>query len=202
MFNTRHTKLARQIATMTADLWMADRLSLRNVRSGIRKMIDDPTLDSGAFRTTLILRDAVIKVPHHIDAIRSTIVEYRLFEAVKKNRKIAMHFPHSDLITEYGMPVLLQERVKMVATQEIGKDHPLSNVNYRSVNNPVSIAVEKFARKLGLGDTHSGNYGWKEHRKGYYPVFFDCEVAPGMTDYKLEQVERVAQRDISWGFEV
>jgi hypothetical protein len=159
-------------------------------------------LDSGAFRTTLILRDAVIKVPHHNDAIRSTIVEYRLFEAVKRNRKIAMHFPYSSLVTEYGMPVLLQERVPMVATQEITDDHPLAHIYHNTSKNPVHAEVKKFARKLGLGDTHHGNYGWKEHRKGFYPVFFDCEVAPGMTDYNVRQVERIAQRNISWEYPI
>jgi len=202
MFNSRHTRIARRIALMAADLWMSDKLSSRNVRSGIRTIVDDPELDSGGFRTTLLLKNVAIKVPHHIDAIRSTIVEYRFFEVVKKNRKIAMHFPHSSLVTQYGMPVLLQERVPMVATQEIADDHPLAHIYHNTFENPVHTAVEKFARKLGLGDTHYGNYGWKKHRKGFYPVFFDCEVAPRLTDYKLSQIEHVARKNVSWGFGV
>lgn len=202
MFNSRHTKLARQIATMTADLWMADKLSLRTVRAGIRNMFDDVTMDSGAFRTTVLLKNAVIKVPHHVDAIRSTIVEYKMFEAVRKNRTIAIHFPVSELIVEYGMPVLIQERVPMVATQEISERNPLSRVNYNNPDNHIHTAVGKFARKLGLGDTHYGNYGWKENRKGFYPVFFDCEVSPNMSDYKPHQIQKVVSKKISWGYEV
>lgn len=200
MFNTRHMRVARNIASMTADLWMADKLTSRSVRAGLRKMFGEVNMDSGAFRTTIILKDVVLKVPHDKDAIRSTIVEYKLFEAVKKNRKIARHFPKSEMVIEYGIPVLMQERVPMVATQEIGEDHPLATVNYRSSKNRVHTAVEEFAKRLGLGDTHYGNYGWKENSKGFYPVFFDCEVAPGMTDYKPEQVERVARKEVLWDY--
>lgn len=200
-FNSRHYRIAENIANMAAELWLADKLSLRNVRSGIRAMYD-VSLDSGAFRTSVLLKDAVIKVPHHRDAIRSTMLEYRLFDAVRKNRTIAMHFPKSELVIGSTMPVLLQERVPMVATQEIEENHPMAQVNYRSAKNPVHVAVEKFAKKLGLGDTHSGNYGWKENRKGFYPVFFDCEVSPGMTDYKPHQIEKVVSKKISWDYEV
>lgn len=200
-FSNRQYRIAQNIANMAADLWLANKLSMRNVRAGIREMYD-VSLDSGAFRTSVLLKDAVIKVPHHVDAIRSTMLEYKLFDTVRKNRKIAMHFPTSDLVIVSTMPVLLQERVPMVATQEIEEGHPLSKVNYRSTNNPVHVAVEKFAKKLGLGDTHSGNYGWKENRKGFYPVFFDCEVAPTMVDYTPRQVEKVVSKKVSWEYGV
>lgn len=201
-FNIRHQRIAKNIANMAADLWMGDKLSERNVRAGIRAMFDEVVLDSGAFRTSVLLKNAVIKVPHHIDAIRSTIIEYKMFEAVRKNRKIAIHFPMSELVTEYGMPVLMQERVPMVATQEISNRNPLAKVNYNNPNNVVHSAVERFAKRLGLGDTHYGNYGWKENRKGFYPVFFDCEVSPNMSDYKPEQIKKVVNKDIVWDYKV
>lgn len=205
-FPTRYTRIATEAANIVSTLWAEDKLSSRTVRYHLRKMLIEkgitPKLDSGAFRTTILLPKGVIKVPHTEDAIKSTITEARLFDVVKKNKNIAQHFPESYLVHAYGFPVLLQERVPNVATQNIPKTHPMYNSPRIDEQNPIHQAVDEFGQRLGLGDIHMGNYGWKYDNYGAYPVFFDCELSPDMQDFTPKQVKKVAARTAEWEYPV
>lgn len=203
-FPIRYTSLATTVAELVSDLWLDGKLTSRSVRYHLRKMLSEKginaTLSSGAFRTTIILPKGVIKVPHDESSIKSTITESKLFAAIRKNKHIAQHFPISQLIHSSGFSVILQERVRNVATEEIAKTHPLYNSKRIDERNPIHKAVDSFGKKLGLGDIHMGNYGWKASTNGPYPVFFDCELGTGMSDLTSKQAEKVANKVISWKF--
>ncbi len=206
-FSSRYIKIAKDTAESVSHLWLKGMLRKNTVRQEVRKIVSDSNisfkLDSGAYRTALILPSGVIKIPHHEDAIKSTVIEARLFHTVRKNRGIALHFPHTEVVHAYGMPVMIQERVPFVAAQEVSVDHPLSGSDLDDAEyHPAHIAVDKFARKLGLGDAHLGNYGWRSNSKGFYPVFFDCEVSTGMSDLTPTQIQRVSEKDIRWNYPV
>lgn len=202
MFTKRDYQRAEKIAGTIAHLWMDGRLTSRAVRYALRQLHPDYTLDSGAYRTTVLMPKVVVKVPHLPESIKSTVLEYKLFQAVQSNRMIMQHFPNTMLIQVDGMPVLLQERVPMIATHAVDQKHPLSRTNWRNPNNPVHTAVETFAKQLGLGDTHYGNYGWRKNQHGYYPVFIDCELGTGMMDVTPKQIQRTAKATTRWGYGV
>jgi hypothetical protein len=206
MFSTRYQKIAQDSAENVSGLWIANRLSEKNVRKVIRSVMKPKnirySLFSGSYRTALVLPSLVIKVPHTEDAIKSTVVEAKMFEIVRKNRLIAKHFPRTQIIHAYGMPVVLQERILNVATESVDENHPLADDIDNAEYHPAHRAVEKFAKKLGLGDAHLGNYGWAMNSKGLYPVFFDCEVSTGMSDMTQKQVEKLVNRDIRWEYPV
>lgn len=206
-FSSRYVKIANDAAESVSNLWMKGSLRENTVRKELRNILADRNLnfkiDSGAYRTAIILPNGVIKVPHHIDAIKSTVVEAKLFHAIRKNRAIALHFPHTEVIHSYGMPVVIQERVPFVAVQEVDTDHPLAGTDLAEADfHPAHIAVERFAHRLGLGDAHLGNYGWRTNSKGLYPVFFDCEVSTGMSDLTPTQIQRVSEKAVRWNYPV
>lgn len=199
LFSNRDRKIARTVARRVADLWMDNRLTANRVRRVIREVIPNATIDAGAWRTSVLLTKTVLKVPHHPDAIRSTMVEHRLFQATKRNRVIARHFPTSEVVTVDGVPVMIQERIPMVASQEVEDDHPLAEFGqHQYVVHPAHRSAMTFAKRLGIGDCHLGNYGWRSNRRGYYPVFFDCEVGTGMTDHTNQAVHRIASKTVKW----
>lgn len=206
MFSNRYRKLAHDIATKVSTLWVNDRLSETNVRRAIRQIVNDRNiryaLSSGGYRTALVLPSLVIKVPHADVSIKSSVVEVKMFEVVRKNRRIAKHFPYTEIVHAYGMPVILQERISNVATEEVNEEHPLWNDVENAEYHPAHLSVEKFARKLGIGDAHPGNYGWASNTRGYYPVFFDCEVSANMTDLTQKEVEKLLKKDVRWEYPV
>ena len=185
-FPQRYHTYAEQIGKQVADLWLADRLSLRRVRKVIRAVVgDDVQLSSGGYRTTAILRNGVIKVPHDDSAIRSTFTEARIFETVKKNKTIVQHFPNSQLIVVEGMPVILQALVGGVASRY---DHD------------TTTAVERFGKRLGIGDIHLYNYGWGEDGQGIYPIFIDCETSPRKMSTTPQEVKKISTKRVRWDY--
>ena len=185
-FPRRYHMYARQIGEQVANLWLSNQLTIRRVRRVIRSVIgDDVRLSSGAFRTTAILPNGVIKVPHDEAAIRSTFSEARIFEVVKHNKNIARHFPNAELVTVEGIPVLIQSKVDNIArfTDWDSLDH-----------------VIEFGQKIGVGDVHLHNYGWGEDEHGIYPIFIDCETTNRAVAPTLHEVHRMSQKRARWSY--
>jgi hypothetical protein len=204
MFPRRYETIARHLGEGVSDLWLDGKLTERRVRTLIRRYCEDrnitPTMFSGAFRTVLSLPNGVIKVPHDESAVKSTALEGKMFQIIRGNKNIAKHFPVSNVVYTHGIPVIIQERVEQVATISIDTTHPMALVGELTEQNPVHLVVEEFAHKMGLGDVHLGNYGWKESRKGYYPVFFDCELVPDGYDLSLRHARKIANSKATWQY--
>lgn len=184
-FPRRYIGAARKIGNGVTELWMRGELTKRRVRRVIRDVLGDVRMSDGAFRITAFLPNGVIKVPYQESAIKSTFAEAKLFEIVKRNRQIARYFPISQLVSVDGIPVVVQEFVDMVGVNPIENalDH-----------------VESFGRKIGIGDIHEHNYGWKEDRYGLYPVFVDCETSMDMTDLDGRKLKKIASRTPKWSY--
>lgn len=185
-FPRHYIGAARKVGRGVSTLWMRGELTNRRVRRVIRDVLgEDVRMVDGAFRITAFLPNGVIKVPYQESAIKSTFTEAKLFEVVKRNRQIARYFPLSQLVSVDGIPVMVQEYVDMVGV------------------NPVENAldsVEAFGRKIGLGDIHEHNYGWKEDRFGLYPVFVDCETSEDMTDLNGRVLDKIVTRSPKWSY--
>jgi hypothetical protein len=204
MFPTRYTTIARHLGSQVSDLWLDEKLTPRRVRNLIRTYCNERNLSanilSGAYRTTLILPSGVIKLPHDETAVKSTALEGKMFEIIRTNRKLAKHFPVSRVVYTHGIPVVIQEKVEQIATDSIDEIHPMVLMGDLDEKNPVHLVVEEFAHKMGLGDVHLGNYGWKENTRGYYPVFFDCELVPNGDDLSLSYARKIANSTAKWQF--
>jgi hypothetical protein len=187
-FPQRYQSYARRIGAEVATLWLSEQLTPRRVRKIMRNVIgQDVTLSSGAFRTTAILPNGVIKVPHDESAIRSTFTEARIFAAVKHNKNIARHFPQAELIVMEGIPVLIQSKVEGIA----------EHTDWDSLDHVID-----FGQKLGVGDVHLHNYGWGEDEQGIYPIFIDCETNEQFTSVSPAEVKRISQKQVRWKYPV
>jgi len=185
-FPRRYHTYAERIGRQVADLWMSEKLTIRRVRKILRDVIGpDVRISSGAFRTTAILPNGVIKVPHDDLAIRSTFTEARIFQAVQKNKNIVQHFPASELVAVEGIPVIIQELVDGVA---------------ELYDNESIEAVEDFGKRLGIGDVHLHNYGWGKDEQGMYPIFIDCETNQQFASTTPQEVQKITTKRVRWDY--
>lgn len=188
MFPKKYQRIAEKIAMGAATLWMNDKLTPRRIKKVIVEACGDTpvTIDYGSYRTVAILPNGVIKVPHDPRAIRSTFSEARLFRIMSATQ-MKKHFPFTELVSTEGIPVLVQERIDDVMLMDepwVGKE------------------VERFANRIGLGDVHNANYGWRKDKKGMYPVFIDCETNQNMRDLTEQEINKVRQSKVRWPYSV
>ena len=191
MITPRRKTIATALASELSLLWLDNKLTYRRVAPVLDTKFPATQRISGAFRSTLLFAGYVIKVPHTESAIKSTVLESRIYKTGRACAPIAKHFPNTYLLTHDGIPVLVQERVPYVATE-----YPLDDIN--TEDHPLHRLVALYAKEIGLGDIHLGNYGWKRGRKRYYPVFFDCELTPQGYDLKVRHLQKLAAATITW----
>lgn len=183
MFPKRYYTYAMRIAKSAHELWVHDRLTERRIRRLLRDIIGDVPLHSGSYRTTAILPNGVIKVPHDTAALRSTFLEMELFTRAYKSSTLARHFPQSVAITNGAVPVLIQEEIDSIA---------------RPTDEHVTHLVQGFAKHLGIGDVHAHNYGWRSSTKGLCPVFVDCETSTRFTALTPRDIDKLDQVVHRW----
>lgn len=143
-------------------------------------------VDSGAFRAALILRNVVIKFPMETESRERMDDEIKFIERARKNRTFRRHIVETKAIrTEMGL-VFVQERVNT--------EHPLPYFR-------LEAGVQALAKRMGIGDVHCRNYGWKGPKGKRYPVFFDLEFShnPEKSDRKPTKLEKEFM-DRSWQF--
>jgi hypothetical protein len=191
MITPRRKTIATALASELALLWLDNKLTYRRVAKILDTKFPTTQRVSGAFRSTLLFPEYVIKVPHEEVAVKSTILEARIYKTARANPRIAKHFPNTHLMCRDGIPVLVQERVPYVATE-----HPLQDIN--TEDHPLHRLVALYAKEIGIGDIHLGNYGWKRGRTRHYPVFFDCELTPRGYDLKLKHLHKLSEAVVTW----
>lgn len=191
MITPRRKTIATALASELSNLWLDSKLTYRRVAKLLDTKFPVTQRVSGAFRSTLLFSGYVIKVPHAEVAIKSTVLEARIYKTGRGNPTIAKNFPKTELLSHDGIPVLVQERVPHVATE-----YPLEDIN--TEDHPLHRLVALYAREIGIGDIHLGNYGWKHGRKRYYPVFFDCELTPRGYDLKPRHLQKLREATVSW----
>jgi len=185
-FPKRYYPKARRISRAVHTLWLYNKLTKRRVHTVIRDVLGNVSIQTGAFRSTAILPNGVIKVPHTEDSIKSTLLEVELFRAARRSRH-ARHFPVTELVMCGNVPVLLQERVNEIAI-------------YASKD--VEDDVTQFAENIGVGDIHAHNYGWRDDRYGMYPVFVDCETSMNGKNLTVHDVCRVQRASTPWKYPI
>jgi hypothetical protein len=183
-FPKRYYRDGNRISAAVHRLWLYDKLTKRNVRTALQSLLGDVAIQTGAFRSTAILPQAVIKVPHAEEGIKSTLLEVELLQKMRRSR-YRRHFPETQIITTSNVPVLVQSRVADVAA-------------YSSAD--VEADVTTFAKALGIGDVHAHNYGWGYDRRGMYPVFIDCETSTRGKNLTTRDVQKFETSSAAWHY--
>jgi hypothetical protein len=124
MITPRRKTIATALASELSNLWLDSKLTYRRVAKLLDTKFPVTQRVSGAFRSTLLFSGYVIKVPHTEVAIKSTVLEARIYKTGRGNPTIAKNFPKTELLSHDGIPVLVQERVPFVATE-----YPLEDIN-------------------------------------------------------------------------
>lgn len=113
----------------------------------------------GCYRIAFITEDVVYKFQYNETSPSSLQEEYQFIRQMQ-GTQFHRHFPRTCLMKCITFPVLIQERV---------------NTDHKGIAETLHLQVKLLARKLGIEDCHSGNYGWKGRRQFEYPVFIDVD---------------------------
>lgn len=163
--------LPRMMNISNATIDIASTVSLilsASIDNGYYEAIDDiqttygesVKISSGAYRSTLMLDDAVVKFSLLVTRQKQLLEEAEFIQRMRNDATYGRHFPETYVVQVGEVPVLVQEKVRGVG---------------RLVDWDLHEEVERLAERLGITDMHEENYGWAGPPRKQYPVFIDVD---------------------------
>jgi hypothetical protein len=172
MVSNRVMNLALTTAMFT-DGWNYDpcwdEASFDVAANQLRKVVRDGCAKAkvahGAYRTTVLLNDWVLKVSH-TNNVKALFAEAEFIAKMRSTPTFRKHFPKTFAVP-FGKnhAVLIQERIAVMPDSELSERY--------------YGAVGAFADQFGIGDMHEENFGWAGPRGKEYPVFVDVDSHQG-----------------------
>lgn len=161
------------------DPWW-DEASFEVATNQLRKVVRDgyakAKVAHGVYRTTVLLKDWVLKVSH-TNNVKALLAEAEFIAKMRSTPTFRKHFPKTFAVP-FGKnhAVLIQERIAVMPDSELSKSY--------------WDAVEDFAAQFGIRDMHEENFGWAGPRGKEYPVFIDVDNRDGWAKKKRKPWDR------------
>jgi hypothetical protein len=136
-----------------------------------RKKIRGAKFKSGVFRLAVILPFAVLKLPIKSESVERFPEEATFIKRMRSTVKYKRHFPVTRLVVNAHNSIM--NRYCLV--QEVIKMNKKEDYQMNKTERFFHDESQRLAGRLGLGDMHEWNYGWKGDKNKKYPVYVDCE---------------------------
>ena len=130
------------------------------VANEVKREFRTVRVGAGVYRCAAIFDTYVIKWSQMADRQEELYEEAMFIQKMRTHKTYGRHFPETYCFEFDGIYMLVQEKVNMKQTRTLRKYHD---------------AVERLATELGIGDMHSGNFGWAGRKGREYPVFVDMD---------------------------
>jgi hypothetical protein len=136
-------------------------VAAKQLRKVVRDGYAKAKVAHGVYRTTVLLKDWVLKVSHTND-VKALLAEAEFIAKMRSTPTFRKHFPKTFAVP-FGKnhAVLIQERIAVMPDSELSERY--------------WDAVDDFAAQFGIADMHQENFGWAGPRGKEYPVFIDVD---------------------------